>query len=495
MAHSPKNAPTGSDGSPLLRLEDAEALGVDEVLGLYRDFVNPGQAEIFSTFGFGQTLFSRAKGMYMTTVDGREILDFTGGFGVLSHGHNHSRILDARIRFQQRERMEVHKVVVSPYLAALSHNIATLLPAGLNKCFLPNSGAEAVEGALKATHKFHGGTRKHVLHSDISFHGKLIASGAISGSNGDADQFPEFPNTRAFAYNDLASVEEAVRELRTAGGACDVYALIVEPYNASSMTGATTAFLQGLRAICDRESIMLIFDEVFTGWGKSGSLFAFLEHGVNPDALTMSKALGGGKSSISCLVLDDRLFDGAYGKTGDALLHTSTYNGFGEECATAIEAINIVVEDDYPARARHIHERLNGGLQALQARFPDAIREVRGRGAINGIVLRTPLEALQNAVAGLPLKAIRDKRGFVNKITTAAVVDEMFAQHGILVAISENRDLVILSAAPSLIVTDAEIDRFLDSLGETLSRGLKSLSLRFVANGLRHRMTTPNETS
>ncbi len=469
----------------LLSIDDCERLSVDQVWDLYRRYVNPGQVNIFSTFAFGRELFTDAEGMYLNTADGRRILDFTGGLGVLSHGHNHPRILKARTDYQRRKRMEVHKIVFSPYIAALSHNVAELLPGDLNKCFFPNSGAEAVEGALKAAYKSRTPRRDFVLHADISFHGKLIGSGTISGSQTGVFDFPKMANTATFAYDDLDSVRARVDGLRRPDGTSNVYAIIVEPFSATTLTGCSRAFLEGVREICDREGIALIFDEVYTGWGKTGTLFAFMRHGVMPDILAMSKSFGGGKSSISGLVVRDGVFDTAYGTDDDALLHTSTYNGFGEECVTALEAVNIAVEDDYPGRAERIHERLVGGLSALQKDFPGDIGEIRGQGALVGLVLNSPFELVEKALAAIPVGPLKNKRSFIRKLTAAALMDDLYAREGVLTMMIENGDFVALTAAPSLIAEDADIDRFLHSVRASLDRGLGKLVSTFVATKLK----------
>src|SRR5580698_4873825 len=129
----------------LLSIEDCESLSLDQVQDLYRRHINPAQVDLIASFGFGRTLAQKAEGVWIYTQDGRKILDFTGGIGVLNHGHNHPRILAARARFEQAKKMDVHKSFFSPYLAALSKNLADLMPGDLDYCYFPNSGAEAVE--------------------------------------------------------------------------------------------------------------------------------------------------------------------------------------------------------------------------------------------------------------------------------------------------------------------------------------------------------------
>lgn len=464
----------------LLGIDDCERLDAEAVQSLYRRHVNAGQVDLIGAFGFGRDLVDRAEGCSLRTRSGRDILDFTGGIGVLNHGHNHPRILAARRRFQERLHMEVHKNYLSPYLAALSHNIAQLLPGDLEIAYFPNSGAEAVEGALKLAYKSHGGRRNAVLHADISYHGKLLGAASVSGSRELHFRFPQIPGTHAFTYGDIDSVQALVSRLRRPDGGSDLYALIVEPFSASSLRACSGDFLHRLRALCDAEGIVLIFDEVFTGWGKTGALFHFMHHDVIPDVVVVSKALGGGKASIAGYVARRPIFQRAYGRLHDATLHSTTYNGFGEECFTAIEAVNVVVEDDYPGRARRIGARLREGLDRIARDLPAMVREVRGAGAHQGLLLTGGPPALAALARLLPVEFLRDER-FMCKLVTGAAINRLYERHGILTYFAENRE-ILLMASPALVVEDAAVDRYLAALRETLARGAAALCLEFAAS-------------
>ncbi len=463
----------------LYRVEDCDSLSLEDTQDLYRKFVSSSQVEAISAFGFGRELVDYAEGSWFYLRNGRKILDFTGGFGVLNHGHNHPRILKVRKEFQDRKKLEVHKSFFSPYLAALSHNIAQLLPGDLNVSYLPNSGGESVEGALKMAYKYHQGKRHCVLHADISFHGKLIGSGSVTGSRETPYEFQKIPHVETFCYDDLESVREKVGSLRNNKGSSDVYALIVEPFSASSLRENSEEFLRGVREICTEEKIVLIFDEVYTGWGKTGELFHFMRHeGLVPDILTSSKSFGGGKASISLYVARDPIFRKAYDNLSDFTLHSTTYNAFGEESITALEAVNIVMEDDYPAKARHIEERLGAGLRHLKEKHPKMLQEVLGVGALQGIMINPGSKVLQAVTQAVPVGMFRDKQ-FLNKLTTCAVIAELYAAHGILTSFGAN-DRIVLWIAPALIVTDEEIDHFLDALDKTLNNGLLALVLKLL---------------
>lgn len=465
----------------LMTIDDCETLTAKEVHRLYRSYVNKSQVTLMTGFGFGRELVDRAEGCWIHTRDGRRILDFTGGVGVLNHGHNHPRILAVRERFQRERRMEVHKTYFSPYVAALGHNLAQLLPGDLNMSFLPNSGAEAVEGAVKLAYKYHGGRRDSILHADISFHGKLLGSGSLTGGAQHQFKYPGLPGTATFRYGDLDSVREAIAAARADDGRCDVYALLIEPVSASAMQICSEEFLRGLRRLCTEQDIVLIFDEIYTGWGKTGTLFYFMRYdGLVPDVLTTSKSFGGGKSSISAYVAREPVFRKAYDNLTDALVQSTstTYYGFGEETATAIEAVNIVVEDDYPARAREIERVLGPGLERLRKQYPDSIGAVRGAGALWGVFFDGGPRIVDLVAKLAPGGLARDPM-LRTKLVISAVVDALYRDHGIFTyyALNGRNPLMV---APPLVAGPEEVEFFLDRFEAVLAKGLTRLLTAFV---------------
>jgi len=463
----------------LIKLNQIDDLEIIHIWDYYKKYVNRGQVNLISSFGFGQDLVEYAEGCWIHTRGGKRILDFTGGIGVLNHGHNHPRILTARVEYQKKKKMEVHKNYFSPYVATLAHNIAQVLPGDLNKSYFPNSGAEAVEGALKMAYKYHNGTRKSVLYSDISFHGKLLGAASVTGSPELSYEFPRIPNTHAFTYNDIESVKTTLYNLKVSGKS-DVYAIILEPFNASSLRECSGEFLSELREICTKENIILIFDEVYTGWSKTGELFYFMNFDLVPDILTYAKSFGGGKSSISGYTCREHVFKKAYGNLNDATLHSTTYNGFGEETVTAIEAINIIIEDDYISKSKHIYHKIHPALVKLMEKYPKIIREVRGSGALNGILINAKSKLIDSISKLIPLDFFKDE-SFLPKLATASVISELYDEHDILTFYGSNREILLI-ISPSIIVTDDEIDCFINALDKTLEKGLINLILKFAKN-------------
>ena len=464
----------------LMTVNDAEAMSVSDIWSKYRHYVSSSQVDLIGSFLFGRELAEYSEGCYIYTKS-RKILDITGGIGVLNHGHNHPRILKVRRDFNKKKKMEVHKNFFSPYIAALSHNVAQLLPDDLNISYFPNSGAEAVEGAMKMAYKYHDGNRKIILHSDISFHGKLLGAASVTGSPELNFRFPEISGVHSYEYNNFENIEDLVRLYRQDSNECDIYAILVEPLNASSMRKCSKDFLLNLRELCDKENIVLIFDEVYTGWGKTGELFNFMHYeGLIPDIVTYAKSFGGGKSSISGYTAREHIFREAYDNLNDATLHSTTYYGFGEECSTAIEALNILADEDFVGNSKKIGVMLDDGLNDLKKKYPDFILDIRGSGALWGIVLNTKISTKIMTIVSkiIPIDILKDER-FMSKLATASVISKLYNDHDILSFYGSNVETPLIISFP-LIATETEVRYALRAIDSVLSEGIFNLITSFV---------------
>ena len=465
----------------IFSIEEAEKLSIDEIKALYNEYVNPKQTKIFSNFPFGKDVFIKAKDMYIYTSDNKKILDFTGGLGVLNHGHNNSRIKNARINFVKNDKMEVHKIVFSPYLAALSHNLSNILGSGLKRTFLCNSGAEAIEGAIKLSFRA-SKNKKFILSSDKSYHGKLIASGSISGSLKKVNYFPKISGYDFFKFNDLNSLEEKLNELNQKGG---VYAVVIEPFSATLLESCSENFINGLVDLSKKCGFTIICDEVYCAWYKCGEIFYFKKFkNFQPDIVTLSKSLGGGKSSISALVANEKLYDKVYGSFETATLHTTTYNGFGEECATAIEAINILVEEDYESKVKNLEERIIKHLQILKDKHPKKVKRFKGAGSLFGIEFFSMIDNFESLLKNIPLDTIKNKTNIISKLNVASISSELYSKHEILAHISESENSNFLYVAPSLIASDENVDYFFNSLDEALKSKLDLKLLKYIISSI-----------
>jgi putrescine aminotransferase len=465
--------------SNLISLGDAFLLDIDRIRSYYKTYVNPGVEDIIYSFAFGEDVVEAAQGCWMYFRDKGNVFDATGGMGVLTLGHNHPRVLDARIRFQQANKMEVHKLLFSPYSAVLAHNLAQLFDNKLRYSFFCNSGAEAVDGAIKTAYKYHDGKRKCILHAEYSYHGKLIGAGSVTGSRDVNFQFQKIAGVHSFVYNSIESVREKVNNLRTITGESDIYAVIIETYSISNLTPCEDGFLMELRELCDENGIILILDEVFCGWYKTGPLFYFMKSGVYPHIVTLSKALGGGKSSISAFVTDPSVFIKAYGSPTHAFLHSNTYNGFGEECATAIETINIMMEENIAAKTKILEERITSALQQLKAKHTDKVTFWGGAGTYFGFQIKVLPDSFGKLIEVLPV-GYTSESNFLDKLQAAAFCDYLFREHNIYTIFAGQHDIRIVFAPPA-IVTELELEDIIKKIDTAIAGFSFSSVIEFAA--------------
>ena len=470
----------------LISIDEAESLTIGQIRKIYHRNISRTQSDLFSRFQFGSDVISSASGCYLVTRKGKLILDATGGIGVLNHGHNHPRILKVREEFAKRSSMEVHKAYHSPYLAALSSNVSALLPKELTHSYFPNSGAEAVESAMKMAFKYHSGKRNVILHSSISFHGKLFGSGSVTGSSEINFKFPTISGADSFKYNDINDFKEKLKE-HSKQGSCDVYAVLIEPFNVSSMKSCDSTYLKQVRELCSQNKIILIFDEVYSGWCKTGDLFFFMRTpNLVPDILCYAKSFGGGKASISGITAKEEIYTAAYDNQSDVMLQSTTYYGFGEECITAIEALQIIVDDDYVGKSRLLEESLSKMLAELKSEFPEEVKFVRGAGALWGLKLGNPSgQKVLDLLVGLT--TYRNDKKLLEKITAGAVIDYCYRKHGVLLFMSANQDTLLKISFP-LIATQSEVDMVHNALRSCLSIGLDKILFNFLTQNVKKKL-------
>ncbi|MCX5694577.1 MAG: aspartate aminotransferase family protein [Candidatus Omnitrophica bacterium] len=465
------------DKTQWYKLEDVEQLSAQEKIRLTQKYVNCGMVNLFGLLGFDKAWASSAEGMYITLSDGRRILDMSGGNGVLGLGHNHPRILAARSKINNEKRLELCKAFISPYVAALAANMANLLPGDLEYSFFCNSGAEAIEGALKLAEKHHGSNRLGLVYTDQSFHGKSHAAMSVSSLDDSRKNFKLLEQCYQVPYGDAGALEQLfIQHCQRGDGRPDLCAFLVEAIHGTRIIFPPEGYLRKVRELCTRYDVLLIVDEIYTGFGHTGYWFAFQAEGIVPDIVCYSKTFGGGKASIAGYTTRTPVFLKAYGNTGEALMHSSTFSGMSEECATAIEALNIFKDENLIDRARDLGEYLGQQLRNLQTKYPDRIIDVRGRGLLWGVELKPPMEQVEQLVS----RILPDKSSILPALAGVMVLAELFHKHNILAYLGfTRRNLVVFS--PSLIVDKKELDQAVGALDAILSLGWLSLGSSFIA--------------
>jgi putrescine aminotransferase len=276
------------------------------------------------------------------------------------------------------------------------------------------------------------------------------------------------------------------------------FAVLLEPFSASSLLELSTEFLIATRKLCTKYDIVLIYDEVYTGWAKTGSLMNFMRSSeesngyvsVSPDILTSAKTLGGGKASIAGYIASDKIFKKAYDNLKDATLHSTTYYGLGEESVTALEAINIVVEENHPELARSLGEKIHLRSEKLQNQFPELISDIRGKGLLHGIVLNADIKIIKKLIKLLP-KSISSDEQFVDKLVTGSLISYLYDNFGLLTYYGSNQRIVF-KIAPSTSISEDDIDYLFDALEQTLELGWIKILSSFVNRKVKSLIPIPN---
>lgn len=460
----------------LLTVDDAKNMPLNQMADLFKAHINPGQYHFLKLLGFDQIQVKSAEGMYYTDQNGRKILDFFGGFGSLAVGHNHPRVLEMRKRFQDENRHEIAIAFMSQYASTLARNLAAIAPGDLDMVFLGSTGSEAVEAALKLAEKVQSSDRRTVAHATKSFHGKTRGALSVTDSEFYQDSFTLLDNRRRIPFGDSAALEEALKRDRSIG------ILILETVQGGAgIVPAPASYWQDVRRLCDEHDVVWIADEVQCGVGRTGRFFAFEYADVVPDIVALAKSLGGGKAAMGAMIARHDVYMKAYGTPKTALIHAAaTFGGIGEACCTAIEALNILYDEDLIENSANQGEYLLNRLKELQQKHPKLIREVRGQGLMVGIEFQDISKALpfgvRQIVSVLDEKLKGSLCGFVGSL--------LLKDYDILVAFTEY-DRNVIRLEPPLIAGKEHVDTFVDSLDSLLSRGLTKIVTDYAKNFLR----------
>ena len=396
----------------------------------YESYVNPSWASLVKFMGF-ESVEDTAEGCFVRAADGREYLDCMGGPGVFTVGHRHPRIVEA-VQKQLRRMPLSSKILLSPLMGELAERIADLTPGLLQFSFFGNSGAEAVEGALKAA-RMHTG-KPGIIATHGGFHGKTL--GALSASGRDvyrAPFEPLLPGFRHVEYDNPDAIADAIDE--------NTAAVILEPIQCENgIRVPAEGYLAAIRSICDEAGVLLILDEVQTGLGRTGKLFACDHEGVAPDIMCLGKALGGGVMPIGAFVGTPQVW-GIFQE--NPIIHTSTFGGNPLACAAALAGLDVIQEEGLVERCADMGRVLLAQAQQVAAEFPDVVVEARGKGLLVGV------EIVDADIGGLIIASL--------------------AQHGVLCAYTLN-NAKVLRFEPPAVITEEQIETAVQALHESIAQ-------------------------
>ncbi len=338
------------------------------------------RSPLFNTFARAPIAFVRGEGAWIEATDGRKLLDFSGGVAVNALGHAHPALVKA-LTEQAGKLWHVSNLYRIPEQEALAEKLTR--DSFADKAFFANSGAEAVECAIKTARRYHF-VSGHPERTDIitfagAFHGRTLATLAATGNPKYQEGFGPAPQGFVqVPLGDLKAVEAAIGP--------ETAAIMVEPIQGEGGIRLVAGqFLRELRALCDKHGLLLVFDEVQTGIGRTGRLFAYEWSGVKPDIMTLAKGIGGGFPLGACLATEEA----AKGMTPGT--HGSTFGGNPLAMAVGKALVDIVAEPEFLEGVRKKGLYLKQRLASVIDAHPDVVAEVRGEGLLVGVRCITPV--------------------------------------------------------------------------------------------------------
>ena len=392
-----------------------------------RDVAKLTDHYIARTYARSPIALVRGKGIRVWDADGKEYLDFLAGIAVNSLGHCHPAVIRA---IQQQSRKLLH--VSNLYHILPQSELARELcrHSFADRVFFCNSGAEANEAAIKLARRYGGehlGGKYEILSAHNSFHGRTLATLTATGQEKVRAGYDPLPTGfRQIPFNDLPAAEEAIDPAKTVG-------FLVEPIQAEGgINVADMEYLRGLRELCDRRGLLLILDEVQTGMGRTGKLFAYEHYGIKPDIMTLAKALGGGLPMGAMLARETVAVSFTPGS------HASTFGGNPLACSAGLAVMKTLLQGGVLKNGAKMGKVFVHSLERLKERF-SFVRGIRGKGLILGLELEMD----------------------GGKIAEACMKD------GLLLNCTASK---VLRFAPPLTITQKEIARGLDILEKVLAR-------------------------
>lgn len=417
----------------------------------YEQHVNPEWVRLLDLLGMN-VRYRRCIGTELHADDGRIFLDFLSGYCVHNAGHNHPAIVEAL----REELASSGPAMLQSHVAETAGELASELckRAGgkLTKAFFCSSGSEGVETVIKFARA--KTRRTGIVYANGAFHGLTCGALSLMGSDFWREGFgPMLADTFEVPFNDISAMTQVLSRQKIA-------AVVLEPLQGEAgIVPANPEYLSAVQELCRKHGALFVLDEVQTGMGRTGRFLAAQHYGASPDMIVMAKALSGGLVPCAAVLMTDEIYDAAYGSLKRAIIHTSTYSENGLAMRAGLATLAVLDEEKLPERAEVIGENLRGRLRDALLGY-DMVQEVRGMGLMNGIVFQPPRQ-MGLRLSFNAFKAIHP--GMFGQM----IVRRLFHEHQILSQICGN-NFMVLKVAPPLVVTDAQIDAYVEAISSVV---------------------------
>ena len=416
---------------------------------LHARYLNPQLPRMLHAIGFDK-VYDRADGAYLYDRDGARYADFLAGFGVFGVGHNHPVVRKALHDVLDAELADLVQFDCALLPGLLAEQLLAKAP-GLDRVYFCNGGTEAVETALKFA-RFATG-RPRVLYCDHGYHGLTVGSLSVNGSAEFRRGFgPLLPDSRI----PFGSLDALDAELRKG----DVAALIIEPVQGKGVNVAPPGFLSAARELLRNRGALLICDEVQTGLGRTGRFFGYQHDEVEPDIVTVAKALSGGFVPVGATLAKGWIFEKVYSSMDRVLVHDSTFGSNAAAMAAGLASLAVIEDEQLVSNAERTGKALMDELRAMAEEW-ELLAEVRGRGLIIGLEFGKP-RSLKLRTGWNVLQAAR------HGLFAQMVVVALFERHRILTQVAGDH-MDVIKLLPPLTIGDAEVKMFREAFADVMA--------------------------
>lgn len=425
--------------------------GKDNRFELHETYLNGQLVKLLKTIGFDRH-YVKAQGPYLWDADGGKYLDCLSGYGVFTMGRNHPKIKRALTQALEADLPSMVQMDCPLLAGRLAEKLVSFMPPELNKVFFCNSGTEAVEAVIKFARAATG--RPKIIYCDHAFHGLTCGSLSLNGDEIFRDGFEPFlGGCEKIPFNDVEALEKA---LVGEDAAC----FIVEPLQGKGINLPSQNYFAEARKICDRTGTLLCMDEVQTGLGRTGKFLAGEHWGVQPDLVTLAKALSGGFIPVGAVIAKQWIFEKVFNRLDKAVVHGSTFGKNTLAMAAGLASLEVLKEENLVEQAAANGTALKEGLQRRIGKF-ECVREVRGLGMMLGIEFGPPKSI--GLKAGWKLLEKANKGLFCQIITIP-----LFKKHRILCQVAGHNSYVI-KLLPALNLSPSDIGWILDAFADSVA--------------------------